>query len=233
MLYRSSPGRICDTNFPLCALRGHSPHVCGLRLPSRSSYPGRFNFISFRDTNFPLADLRSEAPEEPRSQIPLSEPGRRSALAGAPRWLVPGARFEFDRARLCEHECASMKGHECASTSPGTTCWAWSTSPDARKQSSPWSRADVNGGKPYLAVLAANCPFGSLVNPLRGFVRAHGGTRAVGLISAVASRLAARGPCPSTPRAITLTEIEVCRVSPDSFCVLGGIGLRGDITNFN
>ena len=30
-------------------VRGHSPRVCGLRLPSRSSYPNRFDFISLID----------------------------------------------------------------------------------------------------------------------------------------------------------------------------------------
>ena len=31
----------------LSLVRGHSPRVCGLRLPSRSSYPSRFKLIAF------------------------------------------------------------------------------------------------------------------------------------------------------------------------------------------
>ena len=58
---RSSAPRhfgLAESRFPMSAVdgecaydilvRGHSPCVCGFRLPSRSSYPNRFNFISFR-----------------------------------------------------------------------------------------------------------------------------------------------------------------------------------------
>ena len=39
--------RILGFSFFSSSLEGHSPCVCGLSLPSRSSYPNRFNLISF------------------------------------------------------------------------------------------------------------------------------------------------------------------------------------------